>query len=69
MKTCDNPKCGKTSETELIESHEIIFRSDRLSYAMPEIDLCGLCAGNLSATIIAMVEKLKGEMTPDDDPS
>ena len=67
MITCDNPKCGKTSETDQIDKHTISFKSDRLSYSKPEIDLCGLCAGALSAKIIGLVTKLKGEETPEDD--
>ena len=65
MMSCDNPKCEKTSETDQIDHQEISFRGGGLCYAMPEIDLCGLCAGALSSKIIGLVNRMRGEETPD----
>ena len=64
MMTCDNKECATNVK---VERHEIVFRSNILSYAMPEPDLCEECASYLSRKIRELVSKMETLGYEDDD--
>jgi len=64
MMTCDNPNCATTAD---VEKHEISMKGRRLSYMIPDIDLCDTCAQLLCHAILSAMGKLrKGELKEDD---